>query len=144
LPRAHGEMRQGGDKAAPTSPVPGRRARKESWKRVAIHSRASINYFQSSSSLQRLLQAALKTSNRRRRFWLSSPLSAGRHAEPPSLVEGQSPHPSHHTRALSHTAGGKINKRIRCPEPAARDNYPRCPAAGRCYETLSTACVGGL
>ena len=31
-------------------------------------------------------------------FLLSSSLSAGRHAEPPSLVEGQSPHPSHHTR----------------------------------------------
>jgi hypothetical protein len=82
-----------GDKAAPTSPAPGPRARKESWKSSRVHSLASRKRLRCSSALQRLLQPPLKTSSRRRRFSVTSrALPAAGLAEPPSLVEGQSPH----------------------------------------------------
>lgn len=136
MPRAHGVSRPGSHKAAPTSPVPGGRARKESWKRAAIHSAPSIHRLACYISLQRLPRAALKTSSRRRRIWLSISLSAGRHAEPPSLVEGQSPHPSHHT--LTHSRR-KNQQTHTLPRAGARDNHPPLAQPGRCYETLSPA-----
>ena len=56
-----------------------------------------------------------------------------------SLRANRPTHPI--TRALSHTptAGGKINKRIRCPEQPARDNYPRRPLLRNAFARMRVA-----
>jgi hypothetical protein len=130
VPRAHGERRQGCSDMSRTRPSGSERVVEKHRSPLSCLHQAFLDILLATTTPT----SCLKDQQPSAAILRPRAVSAAGLAEPPSLVEGQSPHP------LSHTAGEKSTHVAQRASRAAAEITTHA-AAGRCYETLSV-CVG--